>query len=198
MEAIETMASASATVRRRRTGKKRLSFRVPQLMPPGVRELWQRAPMEEQMQAHRSCVQILSMWLGKARREEVAQTLEIPPLRVWQLSQQALAGMLAGLLKQPRSRRLKKEGAPMHDDDDPRVLRKKNAELERKLAERNELIQLLIHLPKPGDPPSPTTPSSASPAAAKTRTKSKKGRPGAREREGQGGSASGDTAADAR
>jgi hypothetical protein len=37
------------------------------------------------------------MWLGKRDREAVAKELSIPTLRVWQLSQQALSGMLAGL-----------------------------------------------------------------------------------------------------
>lgn len=179
-------ASELATTRRRhRTGKKRLRFGVPIAMPPGVRELWRVAPSEEQERAHRTCVQILSMWLGKARREEVAERLEIPPLRVWQLSQQALAGMLAGLLKQPRARAAREVTMGRASDEDPRVLKKKIAQLEQRLRDQEDLIQLLAELPKVL-PPDTTTPTTSSPAA-----KRRPG-PGARAREDGGGRVSGD------
>jgi hypothetical protein len=54
--------------------------------------------------------------------------------------------MLAGLLKQPRSRG---EGAMMAIDpgDDPRLLKKKIAELESKLALTEDLVRVLRDLP---------------------------------------------------
>ncbi len=53
-------------------------------------------------------------------------------------------------------------------DDDPRELKKKNAELLQKLADREALIQLLTSLPKPRSEPS----MSESPTpSAKTRSR---------------------------
>jgi len=162
----ETVVGNGTT--RRRTGKKRLKFGPPHNFPRGVRELWTQASREEQEQAHRACTQILAMWLGKRRREEVARELSIPSLRVWQLSQQALSGMLSGLLHQPRPRRRGEVSTMSAKDDDPRVLKKRNAELERQIKDQQELIQLLTTIPKPKceEPTSgPPTP------AAKTRAR---------------------------
>jgi hypothetical protein len=129
-----------------------------------VRELWKSATAEEQTRAHQACVQILALWLGKRRREEVASELSIPGLRVWQMSQQALSGMLAGLLHQPRPRRNNPEATMDEKQDDPRKLKKIIAEQERQLADKDCLIQLLTSIPKPrSEAPSaaevPTTPT---------------------------------------
>jgi len=99
---IET--AVEETPRRRRRGRKRTKFQVPKRFPLPVRALWQLASEEERKRAHETCTAILEHWLGKASKKEVARTLSLPPLRVWQLSQQALSGMLAGLLVQPRVR----------------------------------------------------------------------------------------------
>jgi hypothetical protein len=170
---METVAQAAAvavegTKGRRRRGKKRLNFRVPEKMPSGVRELWRTASGEAQIRAHQTCVEILSLWLGRKPREEVARSLSIPPLRVWQLSQMALSGMLAGLLKQPRTRR-SAEVAMASGEDDPRALKKKIVELERRVRDQEDLIKLLAELPKPESEPPESTPSSK--PAAKTRRK---------------------------
>lgn len=167
---------------RRRRFKKRLHFAVPHEMPSGVRELWRAAPMEAQQRAHQTCVEILAMWLGRKPREEVARTLSIPPLRVWQLSQQALCGMVAGLLKQPRPRR-SAEVAMATSEEDPRALKKRIAQLEQQLKDRDDLIRLLAELPKPRSEPPGSIPSTP---AAKTRR-----RRGAK-REGSGGRVPGD------
>jgi hypothetical protein len=167
-EAASADGASPVTGRRRRTGKKRLKFGPPAKFPRGVRELWQSATAEEQEKAHRACTLILSMWLGKRRREEVAGELAIPPLRVWQLSQQGLAGMLSGLLRQPRPRRAAKETTMSERDDDPRVLKQRLAEQDKQLANQQELIRLLTSLPKPRSAPSE---SATEPTpAAKTRT----------------------------
>ena len=189
-ESVRMELQSSNGTRRRRTGKKRLKFAPPQIFPRGVRELWTAASREEQEQAHRSCTQILSMWLGKRRREEVSLELSIPPLRVWQLSQQALAGMLAGLLHQPRPRRRQEETTMDPIKNDLRAQAKRIAELERLLADREDLIRLLSSLPKPRTVPS----ESVSPTpAAKTRSRRKA--PGG---EAGGGGAHGDAQAEAR
>ena len=48
------------------------------------------AGREDQSRAHTTSVAILSMWLGRKTRSAVASELELPPLRVWQLSQAGL------------------------------------------------------------------------------------------------------------
>jgi hypothetical protein len=193
----EPSASAqTATRRRRRTGKKRLHFRPPQAMPRGVRELWQSATSEEQQSAHRSCVQILALWLGKRTREDVAANLSLPPLRVWQLSQQALAGMLAGLLIQPKSRRGRPESTTTCNPDDPRVLNKRIEELSRKNAELEQLVRLVAQLPTPassaaGGHPASSTSAMNSTSAAKKRAARADGRAEAEGRGSTGEQASG-------
>lgn len=183
-------SSATGPRRRRRTGKKRLSFRPPQAMPRGVRELWQSATSEEQQSAHRSCVQILSLWLGKKTREDVAANLSLPPLRVWQLSQQALAGMLAGLLIQPKSRRARQEESRSCNPDDPRVLNKRIEDLSRKNAELEQLVRLIAQLPKPaGGPPESST--SATGSTTKKRAARADGRAEAEARSSTGEQAAG-------
>lgn len=157
--------------RRRRTSKKRLKFGPPQNFPRGVRELWTSATSEEQRQAHSACTQILALWLGKRRREEVARELSIPGLRVWQLSQQALSGMLAGLLHQPRPRRRGLEATMEQRDDDPKKLRKKIAEQEKQIADQQDLIKLLTSIPKPRS----MEPSAAEVPTPATKTRAAKG-----------------------
>jgi hypothetical protein len=116
------------------------------------------------------CVQILSLWLGKRDRMAVASELSIPPLRVWQLSQQALSGMLAGLLRQPRTRRKQEERTMEEQADDPKVLKRRIAELEKDLCSQRELLQLLANLPKPRSGPPDSTTHAPSKPAAKTST----------------------------
>jgi hypothetical protein len=91
---------------RQSTGRRRrnTSFKMPKHVAVPVKGLWEAAGEEEKQKAHQAGGAILEMWLGQASRKEVATRLEVPALRVWQLSQQALSGLLAGLLKQPRSR----------------------------------------------------------------------------------------------
>jgi hypothetical protein len=151
LEAEMTSTTSLPRKRRARTGKKRLHFGAPQKFPRGVRELWTSASLEEQTQAHRVCTQILALWLGKRRREEVALELSIPGLRVWQLSQQALAGMLAGLLHQPKARRAKQESSTMEESqDNPQRVKKRIAELEKQVADQQELIRLITSLQNRG------------------------------------------------
>ena len=65
-------------------------------------------------------------------------------MRIWQLSQQALSGMVAGLLKQPRGRK----GIVMDPGEDPKVLRKRIQQLERELETAKRLIEILKDLPE--------------------------------------------------
>jgi len=142
-EMIETQAPPEKK-RPRRFHKRRFK----RLPPPAiaVRPLWEQASEEEKKRAHQQCTTILELWLGKITKEQAMAELELPPLRLWQLSQQAVSGMIAGLLKQPRTRL---KGAPMGPDpeNDPRVLRKKIAQLEKELACERSVNELLRRLP---------------------------------------------------
>ena len=143
----------------RRRGKKRLVFQPPRTGPSSVRALWENASPEEKARAHTTCVAVLSMWLGRKSRSQVAAELSLPPLRVWQLSQAALAGMLAGLLKQPRGRGL---GASTPSEEDPRVLKKRIVALEQE----NETLRTLVEVLK-------ALPSARESSAPRQRTKKK-------------------------
>jgi hypothetical protein len=134
--------------RRTRMGRKRTRFALPTHHAPSVKALWQAASLEEQAQAHRLSMAILEYWLGKTPKVEIARRLEVPPLRVWQLSQMALSGMLAGLLRQPKTRpRGRPSLPPASPEDDPRLLKQHIRELERKLARTEDLVRVLRDLP---------------------------------------------------
>ena len=120
------------------------SFPMPQKMPWPVRGLWDVATEEERKKAHETSVQLLQMWLGRQSRTEVAASLGMPLLRVWQLSQQALAGMVAGLLKQPKVR--PKKGA-LADGPGMTELKGKVTRLEKQLMHAEHLIDLLRQMP---------------------------------------------------
>ena len=112
-------------------------------MPVPVRALWERATEEERKRAHETCTLLLELWLGRATRAEAAERLKVPPLRLWQMSQQALAGMVAGCLRQPRARGKGAEPGA----DEPTALRKRLLELEREAQARDSLIALLKEMP---------------------------------------------------
>jgi hypothetical protein len=157
-----------------------------------VRGLWEQASEEERHRAHQTCMVMLEYWLGKITKQQAAERLSVPALRVWQLSQQALSGMLAGLLKQPRRGRPSTDrSTPMDPGDDPKVLKKKIAELEHKLKIAEDLIRLFRDLPL-AEPPKSESPrsgktSSPKPAGKKRRRKTPPpGRP-----KGSGDSAAG-------
>jgi len=138
-------------LKRRRRFRKRSRFKVPKIMPVPVRALWNLATEEERKRAHRTCASILEYWLGRRSKTEVMARLELPALRVWQLSQQALAGMLAGLLKQPRTRG--RPAMPRDPESDPKLLRKRIEQLERELNLAQDVIKLLREFP--GNRPQP-------------------------------------------
>src|SRR5262245_8894164 len=160
----------SPAPRRRRSGLKRTRFAVPR-MPTPVRALWAQATTEEQQRAHRAATVILRAWLGKATREEAARELELSPLRFWQLSQQAVAGLVAGCLKQPRARRGRPPaGEP--PEEGASALRKRIASLERELGGARRRIGLPEGRPAPR-PPGP--PAGAERGDARTRGRRRAG-----------------------
>lgn len=134
------MTEATKTPRRTR---KRTRFKMPDPAVP-VRGLWQHATQEEREKAHQTAMGILELWLGKASKGELAKRLQVTPLRVWQLSQLALSGMVCGLLKQPRRRT---PGVMTKPEDDPKKLRKEIERLKGQLEVTERLVQLLRDLP---------------------------------------------------
>jgi hypothetical protein len=86
---------------------------------------------------------VLKAWLGKTSREEAAREVGVSRLRFWQLSQQAVAGLVAGLLQQPRYRGA---GIP-GDEESPGALKRRVRALEREVEGARRLIGLLQELP---------------------------------------------------
>lgn len=175
---------------RTRRSRKRLVFQPPRNVPRSVRSLWDEASAEERTRAHETCVSILSMWLGQKSRTEVAAELALPPLRVWQLSQAAVSGMLAGLLKQPRVR-----GRPMEASEDERKLKERLAELEEENRSLRALVEVLRNLPPAREPrlerasSKPKSEAKAKPAP-KARAKTEKKSHGAVQRGAEDGGGS--------
>ena len=182
---IETNGMASTP--RTRRGRKRLVFQPPRQMPSPVRALWDAASAEEKERAHRSCVAILSLWLGRKTRMQVASELELPPLRVWQMSQSALSGMLAGLLKQPRGRS-RRPSASEPSEEDPRALKKRIAQLEQENDTLRTLVEILKSLPSAREPAPRPRGEKKKPQEKKSGSKKRKPNEAQRRAEAGGGS----------
>lgn len=127
--------------------KKRTRIRAIPPMPRGVKALWDAASDEERSRARTTCTGLLEAWVGKTTRMEIATRLGVTPLRLWQLSQMATAGMLAGLLRQPR-RRTGMAHIRLPPDEDPVRLKARVAQLEKELNLAEGLIAILRELPE--------------------------------------------------
>lgn len=144
---------AGGTARRARRGLKRTRFQVPQRVPVPVRALWQAASEEERRKAHEVATTVLKTWLGKMSREEGAKELSMTGLRFWQLSQQAVAGLVAGCLRQPRFRGRVDLGGG--EEVPVALLKRRVATLEREVEAGRRLIDLLRELPGHREAPKP-------------------------------------------
>jgi hypothetical protein len=125
--------------------------------------------VEEKERAHETCMEILEYWLGKKSKGEVARDLSVSLLRVWQLSQQALSGMMAGLLTQPR-RRVGPEVFEARPDETRTALKARIAELKTKLERTEDLVRVLRTAPW-ASPSSDSTPKGGSSRATKSQRK---------------------------
>lgn len=147
-----SMEASPVPVKRfKRAGKRKTGFRM-DTPPYPVRAIWELAPETERQEAHKMGVLMLEHWLGRMTRKQLGDKLNLPALRVWQMSQQALAGMVVGLMAQPKR---PPKGTPMPnqmktDREDVKALRKENQELK----ERNRVLQDLLDVLKdmPGMP----------------------------------------------
>lgn len=167
--ALESDSIGETTPRRRsRMRRKKTVFRNPPKPAWPVRGLWEAAPAQEKERAHETCMEILEYWLGKKSKSEIADDLGVSPLRVWQLSQQALSGMMAGLLTQPR-RRVGPEAFEGPPDETRAALKARIAELEKTLERTEDLVRVLRAAPW-ASPSSDSTPKGASSRARKSRS----------------------------
>lgn len=142
----QTTSEAVPTTRAERVYRKRRRFtQVPRPVYP-IRSLWEAASEEERSQAHERCAMLLEYWLGVTTKQEISKRLGVPPIRVWQLSQRAVAGMVCGLLRPPK-RRGKPSAASEDPQSDPATLKKRITKLERQIAWRDQLIAVLKTLP---------------------------------------------------
>jgi hypothetical protein len=160
MEALPT-----APKRHKRAGKRKSGFRM-DTPPFPVRAIWELATEQERQEAHKTGVLILEHWLGRMTRKALGTKLNLPPLRVWQLSQQALAGMVVGLMAQPKR---PPKGTPMgqthqQEKDELKSLRKEVATLRQDNRVLKELLDLLKDMPGQASA-TPTKGKKISPAA---------------------------------
>ena len=156
--------------RRTRTGRKRTVFRTTPRPAWPVRGLWESAPEEEKTRAHETCMKILEYWLGKKTKAQIAKDLSVTPLRVYQLSQQALSGMMAGLLTQPRRRVGPEAFARTTAGESPTELKRRIVRLETELSRTEDLVRVLRTAPWR----SPTAESPAKGGKARGRAKKKR------------------------
>ena len=160
-------ASDGRTRRRKRT-----SFKVPDWKPRPVRALWESATDEDRERAHKTSMVMLEYWTAQLSKQEAAERLGLAPIRVWQLSQQAVCGMLAGLLTQPRDRYGKgADDGACGDGRSERRSRREHAlerevsRLKAKLVASERLIEVMRELPviraaRPAKAPGPAASSS--------------------------------------
>lgn len=127
-----------------RRGPRKRSMKPPPAFALPVRTIWELATPEQRQRAQGAGVAILEYWTGRITKMEVAKRLNIPPLRVWQLSQLATSGMLAGLLVQPKTRA---KGVPMSPNEDPKALLKRIKDLEEVVRRQELLIGVLRTMP---------------------------------------------------
>jgi len=175
-ETTETEPSSPETAKPpRKRSRRKPAFAMP---PPAwpVKGLWEAVSEEERAAAHRMGTLLFEHWLGRISRTELAAKIGQPPVRVWQLSQQALAGLVVGLLKQPAR---PPKGTPLPPrrptEEDPRQLRKALAEAERKNVILEDLVRVLREFPSPRPPPGAGT--QAEPRKRPGRPKGKKNQP---------------------
>jgi hypothetical protein len=143
----EAAATSEPTVTRAtRVYRKRRQFKhVPRPVYP-IRAIWEAASEEERQKAHEHCALLLEYWLGVTTKQEIAKRLSVPPIRVWQLSQRAVGGMVCGLLRPPKER-TKPIPTSQEPGSDPVTLKKQIAKLERRIEWRDQLIAVLKTLP---------------------------------------------------
>lgn len=108
-----------------------------------IKAIWDGATEEERQRARELSTELLGLWLGLQTKEDLAKQLQVPPIRIWQMSQRALAGMVTAMLKPPTGRR----GAMPRQAPEVRELRTRIAALEKELGVSKRLVALLRSMP---------------------------------------------------
>lgn len=134
--------------------------RIRVLPPPAisVKGLWEAASLEERERAMEIAIRIIEMWLGKTTRREAAQHLKVPLVRMNQLDRQAMSGLMAGLLIQPRTRKKRADAASAAGGlsalvmrpspaNDPELLKKQVRQLKQELLASEQVNALLRRFP---------------------------------------------------
>ena len=153
-EPLFSLEEVPKTKRFKRPGKRKAGFRM-DTPPWPIRAIWELAPDSERQQAYQLGVLILEHWLGRQSRKDLAEQLKLPPLRVWQLSQQALSGMVVALMTQPKR---PPEGTPLPTPKRPELdelkdLRKEVHKLKDEKKVLEDLLVLLKDMPGQGEAP---------------------------------------------
>jgi hypothetical protein len=143
--AAGTTSAAAADAAPPEPGKKRRRRTVDAFLRPvyPISAILASATAEERQKARMLCGEILGYWLGHESKADVARRLSMPPIRVWQMGQRALSGMVAALLTPPTGRR----GAMPRIDPETKELRRRVAELEAETDLQRRLIKLLRTMP---------------------------------------------------
>src|SRR5262249_18664757 len=84
----EPSPGTSLIVHPRQRGARRRMTRTFRPVYP-IRALWEAASEDERRLAQERCTAILEYWLGVTSKEESAKRLNVPTIRLWQLSQRA-------------------------------------------------------------------------------------------------------------
>src|ERR1700677_4441912 len=113
-------SETSEKVVRSRRGRK-TKIKMPVSPPVPLKSLWEWATPTQKEQAHLMATCLMEYWMGQATKKQIAEKLKLPPIRVWQLSQQATCGMVVGLLTQPKTRSQMKN-SPLDPLNDPKLL----------------------------------------------------------------------------
>src|SRR5262245_44790439 len=103
-----------------------------------IKAIWDQSSDEARKKARALVTDLLGYWLGQQSKTERAARLSVPPIRVWQMSQRAMAGMVAAMLRPPSGRR----GRMPKLNPEVKELRKRISELEHE----NELLTRLVRL----------------------------------------------------
>jgi len=159
--AVETTAgTASRRPRRRRAA---ISKWAQPVYP--LKSIWDAASEEERQKARELATELLGLWLGLQSKEELAKRLSVPPIRIWQMGQRAVAGMVVAMLKPPAGRR-----GPMPRQE-PAVaeLRARVATLEKELGISRRLVEILRTMPGSVAPKEPKEESGAARARVRER-----------------------------
>ena len=168
--------------------RRHLKRRIQKIPPPAiaVKGLWAAATEADRERAKTRAQAILDWWLGRRDKAAICAELKLPPLRLWQLSQMALSGMMAGLLIQPRRRSRTEKGVltmlteARKPENDPKWQQRRIRQLEQELAAANRVIALQRDLRKVLENSETTPPGSTASRKGKRRRAGKSPAPPAR------------------